>query len=83
MLATRVKQWEQELVEKGREEGIEKGREEGVLTGEAVILRRQLKLRFGPLPAWADDKITQAQREQLEQWSERVLDAKSLDAVFA
>ena len=79
MLATRIKQWERELIEKGREEGIEKG----VLTGEAAILRRLLHLRFGPLPAWVDDKIGQVQRAQLEQWSERVLDAATLDAVFA
>ena len=79
MLATRIKQWEQEI----RIEEFSKGIEKGVRTGEAAILRRLLHLRFGPLPAWVDDKIGQAQRAQLEQWSERVLDAATLDAVFA
>ena len=78
MLRTHLKQWEQEQFEKG----IEKGIEQGVLTGEAAILRRLLQLRFGALPAWVDDRIAQAQRAELEQWSERVLDATSLDAVF-
>lgn len=79
MLRTHLKQWEQEA----RQEEFEKGIEKGVLTGEAAILRRLLQLRFGPLPVWADAKIAQAQRSELEQWSERVLDAISLDAVFA
>lgn len=87
MLRTRLKQQEQEQFEKGIEmgieKGIEKGPEEGVLTGEATILRRQLQLRFGPLPEWVNVKIEHAQRAHLEQWSERVLDAKTLDAVFA
>ena len=54
MLATRIQQWEQEIrkqeFEKGREEGMEKG----ILTGEAKLLRRQLQLRFGTLPTWAE-----------------------------
>lgn len=79
MLRTRIKQWEQEIRDSSFEEGIEKG----VLTGEAAILRRLLQLRFGALPAWVENKIAHAQRPELEEWSERVLDAKSLDAVFA
>ena len=38
--------------------------------------------RFGTLPAWAIEKITQAQSEQLEQWSLRVLEASTLQEVF-
>ena len=75
MLATRVKQWEKELINKG----IEKG----VLVGEAKLLHRQLRLRFGTLPAWAEGKIAAAQADALETWGARVLDAKTLEQVFA
>lgn len=78
MLRTHLEQWEQEQFKKGIEKGIEKG----FLTGEAVILRRQLKLRFSPLPTWVDDTLSHATREQLEHWSERILDARSLECVF-
>ncbi len=51
--------------------------------GEALILQRQLTKRFGSLPQWAVEKIAQAQNEQLEQWSLQLLEAETLEAVFA
>lgn len=102
MLATRVKQWEQEIlkkgIEKGIEEGIEKGIEKGIkkgieqgieagiekgmLSGEAVMLRRLLHLRFGELPQWVDTRFGHATHADLERWSQRVLDARTLSEVF-
>jgi len=79
MLATRMQQWEQELIEKG----VEKGVERGMVIGEAEFLRRQLSRRFGALPAWVDARLAAADRDALEQWGIRVLDAATLDAVFA
>jgi len=87
MLATRMQQWEQELIEKGVEKGIEKGIEKGLqrgmIIGEAEFLRRQLSRRFGALPPWVDARLEAADRDALEQWGIRVLDAASLEAVFA
>lgn len=91
MLATRVKQWEQELLQKGLEEGIEKGIEKGIeiglekgrLYGEAAMLRRQLQLRFGDLPTWVDERFEHATRVDLERCGQRFLDARSLPEVFA
>ena len=82
MLATRMKQWEQELIEQTMAKGIEQGIEQGVLTGEATLLRRQLQLRFGTLPTWASDRLAQANRDILEQWGLKVLDAKTLAEIF-
>ena len=74
MLATCVKQWEQEILQKGIEKGL--------LSGEAVMLRRLLQLRFGELPTWVDARFELATRADLEKWGQRVLDARSLSEVF-
>jgi len=86
MLATRVKQWEKELieqgVEQGIEQGIEKGIEKGILAGEVKLLHKLLTLRFGPLPTWVDDKLATAKAPDLEAWGVRMLEAKTLEQVF-
>jgi flagellar biosynthesis/type III secretory pathway protein FliH len=64
----------QQGLEKGREEGLEKGREE---TRRLVL--RQLELRFGPLPQWAQARIESADSNQLGQVAERVLTASTLE----
>jgi hypothetical protein len=46
------------------------------------MLKRLLARRFGPLPAWAEEKITHADRDELERWADRVLEAKNLEEVF-
>lgn len=52
----------------------EDGLKRGVKRGEGLLLRKQLTLRFGPLPDWAEARLTEAEPEQLEQWGERILD---------
>ena len=54
----------------------------GIAKGESRILRRQLELRFGALPAWVTEKLSSATERDLEMWSEAVLTASSLEAVF-
>jgi len=51
--------------------------------GMAQILKRQLKRRFGDLPGRSLALLDKADPEDLERWSDRILDAKSLDEVFA
>ncbi len=58
-------------------------RMDGEQAGESKILTRQLQRRFGNLPAWASEKIAQAESPALEEWSLRVLDATTLESVFA
>ena len=59
------------------------GIEKGLQQGEVIMLKRLLARRFGPLPAWAEQRLEQASRQELEGWAERVLEAQRLEDVFA
>jgi len=69
----------QDVFAEGRSEGWTEGRTEG----EAQMLRRQLTRRFGPLPEWANLRLQKADSAQLEMWADQVLEAKTLEGVFA
>jgi predicted transposase/invertase (TIGR01784 family) len=73
----------QEVFAEGRTEGWTEGEAKGRTEGEAKLLRKLLIRRFGPLPAWVEVKLTGAEPAQLEAWGERVLEAATLEAVFA
>ena len=62
----------------GREEGVQ----EGILLGEATLLKRQLVHRFRDLPEWAERRLQEASREELEGLAVRVVDAERLEDVF-
>jgi Putative transposase, YhgA-like/Domain of unknown function (DUF4351) len=64
------------------QEGYEKGRKEG-LDGQRAMLLRLLGRRFGALPELIATRVAAATPPELERWSDRVLDAASLDDVFA
>lgn len=51
--------------------------------GEVEVLLRQLRSRFGVLPEDVTARLNTADAETLLRWSERVLSASTLDAVFA
>jgi len=78
--------WSQRLLMQGREEGhqtgLQTGRQEGRQEGEAAVLLRLLTRRFGPLGAPMTEKIRQATTAELEQWADRVLEARSLEEVL-
>ncbi len=57
----------------------EEGREEGKL----AVLKRLLTRRFGALPGQILALLEKASPVELERWIDRVLDAESLDEVFA
>ncbi|CAM3613355.1 hypothetical protein [Halomonas lysinitropha] len=67
-----------EGMQQGRQEGRQEGRHEGV----EGTLRKQIEMKFGELPAWADEQLAQASDEQLDAWVARILTADSLDALF-
>ena len=67
------------VVQRARDEGIEQGRVEG----ERTVLERQLRRRFGPLSPAAADRLHEASATDLEAWAENLLDARTLDDVFA
>ena len=65
-----------EISEKRAEREIGK-REEAI-----KILMRQLTRRFGPLSDETLERLNIATTEQLEHWTETILDAKTLKSVF-
>jgi flagellar biosynthesis/type III secretory pathway protein FliH len=71
---------------KGKKEGREEGREEGLKEGRAQraqILLRQLTRKFGPLSPTTQQRVNAAGTGELDTWALKLLDAKTLDEVFA
>jgi hypothetical protein len=64
------------------ERGHMTGRLEGKLEGKLETLTRLLTRRFGPLPEWVAHRLSAGTGEQLDLWSESVLDATTLTEVF-
>jgi len=79
MLTTGYKNWSRRWWLEGREEGLEEGREQGA----CALLLRQLDRKFGPLDALVKARVEQASLAEREAWSLNLLDARSLDEVFA
>jgi len=78
MLAERVKEWTYEW----KQEGIEQGREEGMQKGEAGILLRLMRMKFGDLDTETLVRIESADADQLLIWSEHILSAKTVEEIF-
>jgi len=95
MLATRAEQWKQQWLREGEQRGEQRGEQIGEQRGEkrgekrgeqrgkATLLLRQLERRFGVLPASARDRVLAADTVMIEEWGLRVLEAASLEEVFA
>jgi hypothetical protein len=56
-----------------------KGLQDGLHQGELTVIRRQITKRFGPIPAWLDERLAHTSASELEELSDRVLDAQSLE----
>lgn len=65
----------------GREfkRGMQEGRLEGRLEGEALLLRRQIERRYGPIPAWANERISKCSLAEIEALADRIFDAPTLE----
>ncbi|HLA36063.1 MAG TPA: DUF4351 domain-containing protein, partial [Rhodocyclaceae bacterium] len=59
------------------------GRQEGRQEGERIVLQRQLERKFGPLDAGMQQRLSQADADTVLMWSDRILDARNVDEVFA
>jgi len=70
MLAENLEHW----IEQERQKWWQEGRE--------GTLRKQITLKFGELPAWADERLTQASDEQLDVLVTRILTADSLEGLL-
>lgn len=84
-IMTIAQQWQEEGLKKGMviaQQWKEEGVQQGLQQGEAAVLKRLLQRRFGEIPFIYVQRINQADIETLLYWSERILDAKTLDEVF-
>ena len=75
--------WMQQGREEGKAEGLAAGEELGRAKGKAEDLTRLLKRRFGPLPSAIKARIAAASVPELDAWLDSLLDATSLEEVFA
>ncbi len=57
-------------------------REEGRQEGGILILRRQLGIKFKTVPDWAEELLKNSVPSDLEQWSDRILAADTIEEVF-
>lgn len=73
----------QRLRLEGHSQGRTQGLTEGLTQGQVHILLRQLTKRFGPLSPELAHRVHGASQPQLDTWTDRVLDAKTLAEVFA
>ncbi len=81
MLVTRVEQWKEQWKQEWLLEGEQRGEQRGEAAMAALLLR-QLERRFGVVPAWAKDRVLEADTVMMEGWGLRLLDAASLEEVF-
>ncbi|MFC4260087.1 hypothetical protein ACFOZ5_13770 [Marinobacter lacisalsi] len=70
------------LSDRLRAEGVEEGMQKGMHEGVEGTLRKQIQLKFGPIPAWADERLKAATDEQLDRWVINILAAESLEALL-
>jgi predicted transposase/invertase (TIGR01784 family) len=68
--------------EEGLQQGLQQGIQQGVQQGEVLVLERLLVKRFGALSDEARQRLAQASAEQLETWTDRLLNAPTINAVF-
>ena len=66
----------------GLQQGLQQGREQGLQQGESVLLLRQLRKRFGPVPDWVEERIAQAHEEERLRWAEAIFEASTLEELF-
>ncbi len=89
-MTTFAEQWKAEGFNlgmlKGKAEGEARGKAagkiEGKAEGKAEMLLRQLCRRFKALPGDIESRVQSADSDQLDEWSERILDAQTLTDVF-
>jgi len=76
----------EQLVAQGRAEGLIKGRTEGKAEGKAEgrreMLLRLLRRRFGEIRGDVVEQVCKGDIDQLDDWSERFVDARTLEDVF-
>jgi hypothetical protein len=79
MLEQTIERWFDEATLKGVRQGVQ----QGIQQGYVKALSLQLRLRFGALPAWAEERLAQASEEELLGWMGALLSATTLEDLMA
>jgi len=74
-----VDSWAKEYVEIGEARGEARGE----LRGAANVVLRLLARRFGQVPDDIERRVRSADADTVQRWGDRVVDAPTLDDVFA
>ena len=74
MLLDSIDRWTRETREEGLQEGLQKG--------EARVLLRLLRMKFGPLAPEVEERVSSTDADRLLEWTDRVLTAERLQDVF-
>lgn len=72
----------QEGHQEGRREGHQEGRQEGQIVGQRQLLSRLLVRRFGQLPPALQARLDDAALEQVERWTDRLLEARTAEELL-
>ena len=75
-------EWEDEMLSIAAKEWKAEGRAEGKAEGKADTLLRILHRRFKSLPVGLEDRVRAAGSDQLDEWSDRFVDAQTLADIF-
>jgi hypothetical protein len=70
-------------IRKGLQQGMEQGLEKGRKDGELLIVTNMIRHRFGPISDAMSERLRALSQAEIESLSLRLLDAKTLDEVFA
>jgi len=65
-----------------RSVALAEGKAEGITIGQAAILNRLLRMKFGKLPPAIEQQLQHATQEQLACWTDQILFADTLEQVF-
>jgi predicted transposase/invertase (TIGR01784 family) len=72
----------EQLIQEGLQRGLYQGKLEGFLQCGHEVLLRLLKRKFGPVPTHYRQLTEHANEIQIVEWSENLIDAKTIDEVF-
>jgi hypothetical protein len=61
---------------------IRQGMLEGMREGALTLLRILIEKRFGPIPAWAEDRLATQSTNELVDLGVRLLDVPTLEEAF-
>ena len=82
IMSTFFQRVREESAREGELRGEQRGEQRGKQRGEALVLLRQMRLKFGDVPEDIQHRIEQTDADTLLTWSERILTAERAEDVI-